>query len=78
MNLGQEDTVLIGGRVVDVQQGGDDVFRAGGLLLCSATGAELDIHMKPLGWSFQIAYRVDSTHDLGMDGPEWMPLDGHK
>jgi hypothetical protein len=71
MNLANEKQVVIGGNVVDVEPGGDGVFRAGGLLLCSASGAGLNLHLKPIG--DQIAFRVDSTHDLSMAGVEWMP-----
>ncbi len=76
MNLGQQKTVMIGGQVVDVENGGERIFSVGGVHFCSASGRGLSFNLEPIGE--QIAYPVDSTHDLSMAGSEWMPLDGHK
>jgi hypothetical protein len=70
-NLANQQNVVIDGIVVPVTEAGDSVFRARGCWYSSASGAELDLHMRPFGP--QIAFRVDSTHDLSMAGVEWMP-----
>ena len=72
MKLGEQQQVVIDGTVVQVTEVGDSVFRAAGTWYSSFSGAELDIHMRPFGP--QLAFPIESTHDLGMDTPEWRGL----
>ena len=69
MKLGEQQQVVIDGTVVQVTEVGDSVFRAAGTWYSSFSGAELDLHMKPFGP--QRAFKIESTKDLDMDGPEW-------
>ena len=79
MTLESAQRVVIDGKVVQVTERGDSVFRAAGVWYSSFSGAEIGLNWKPFGK--QRAFKTESRHDmddLAMDGPEWMPLDGRK
>ena len=78
MNLSNETHVVIDGNVVAVKtRGGDSrIFMAGSSLYCATSGRELDLNFKPFGP--QLAFPIESTDDLGMDGAHWMASGKHK
>ena len=78
MNLSKETHVVIGGNVVAVKtRGGDSrIFMAGSSLYCATSGRELDLNFKPFGP--QLAFPIESTSDLGMDGANWRGRGGRK